>query len=111
MDYDKLGRRLREERHKLNMTQETLAEKVDISDAYIGQIERGERHLTLDTLVRLTNQLGVTIDYVLQDSIEYDDVHFIDQIKQIAYQRSSKEKQMALDMLKMMFSHVDNLTK
>lgn len=111
MDYDQLGRRLREERHKLNLTQETLAEKVDISDAYIGQIERGERHLTLDTLIRIANHLGVTIDYLLQDSIEIDDDHFVDQIKQIVYQRSPKEKQMALDVLKIMFSHVDDLTK
>lgn len=111
MDYDQLGRRLREERLKLNLTQEKLAEKVDVSDAYIGQIERGERHLTLDTLIRIANELSVTVDYLLQDSVDINDDHFIDQIKQVVYQRSSKEKQMALDMLKLMFTHVDDLTK
>lgn len=38
-----LGRRIREERLKLNLTQEKLAEDVNLSMAYIGQIERGER--------------------------------------------------------------------
>jgi len=111
MDYIELGRRLREERHKLKLTQETLAEKVEVSDAYIGQIERGERHLTLDILIRLANQLGVTIDFLLQDFIALDDDHFIDQMKVMVYQRSPIEKQMILDMTRLLLTHVDNLKK
>ena len=42
MEQKTLGRRIREERLKLNLTQEKLAEDVDLSMAYIGQIERGE---------------------------------------------------------------------
>lgn len=59
MDYKRLGERIREERLRLNLTQAQLAEAVDISDTYMGAIERGERSLTLDTLVRLVNRLGV----------------------------------------------------
>ena len=47
MDYIALGRRIKEERLKLNMTQERLVEEVNLSTSYIGQIERGERKLTL----------------------------------------------------------------
>ena len=68
-----LGRRIREERLKLNLTQEKLAEDVDLSMAYIGQIERGERSLTLDNLVAVANRLGVTVDYLLSDSIAAKD--------------------------------------
>ena len=60
MDYKRLGARIREERLRLNLTQAQLAEAIDISDTYMGAIERGERSLTLDTLVRLVNRLGVT---------------------------------------------------
>lgn len=69
MDYKKLGKRIREERKKLNLTQSQLAEAIDISDTYMGAIERGERSLTLDTLVRLVDRLGVTVDYMLSDSV------------------------------------------
>ena len=69
MDYIALGRRIKEERLKLNMTQERLAEEVNLSTSYIGQIERGERKLTLDSLINITNCLGVTVDYLLQESI------------------------------------------
>lgn len=109
MDYVNLGKRIRQERLKLNLTQEQIAESIDISDSYMGQIERGERSLTLDTLIRLVDRLGVTIDYLLQDYIDVNDDNFIDQIKQLMQCRSPKQKQMALDVLKVMFSHIDNL--
>jgi transcriptional regulator with XRE-family HTH domain len=109
MDYNSLGQRIKEERLGLNLTQEQLAESIEISNSYMGQIERGERSLTLDTLVRLANRLGVTIDYLLQEYVSLDNDNFINQIKQIVQGRNSKQKQMALDVLKVMFSHVDEL--
>ena len=42
MDYKRLGERIREERLRLRLTQAQLAEAVDISDTYMGAIERGE---------------------------------------------------------------------
>lgn len=109
MDYRSLGKRLRQERHKMHLTQEKLAEKIEVSDAYIGQIERGERSLSLETLVKLANQLGVTVDYLLHDSIEINDDHFLNQINQIMIHRSPKEKQLALDTIKMIFTHLDDM--
>lgn len=109
MNYIKLGQRIREERLKLNLTQEQLAESVDISISYMGQIERGERSLTLDTLIRLVNRLSITVDYLLQDYTDVNDENFINQLKQLMYGRDSKQKKMALDVLKVMFSHVDDL--
>lgn len=109
MDYDALGNRLRQERHKMHWTQEKLAEKIEVSDAYIGQIERGERSLSLETLVKLANQLGVTVDYLLHDSIEINDDQFMNQIHQIMVERSPKEKQLVLDLIKLMLTHLDDM--
>lgn len=109
MDYDALGNRLRQERHKMHWTQEKLAEKIEVSDAYIGQIERGERSLSLETLVKLANQLGVTVDYLLHDSIQINDDQFMNQIHQIMVERSPKEKQLVLDLIKLMLTHLDDM--
>lgn len=106
MDYINLGKRIREERLKLNLTQEQLAEYVEISASYIGQIERGERNLTLDTLVRIANRLKVSIDYLLKDSVVLDDDNIINQIKQLFDGKSALHKQMAIDVIKTMFSHL-----
>ena len=50
----------------------------------MGAIERGERSLTLDTLVRLVNRLGVTVDYLLADSVTNSDSNIMEQFKQIS---------------------------
>jgi transcriptional regulator with XRE-family HTH domain len=107
MNYTRLGQRIREERQKLKLTQSQLAEAIDISDTYVGQIERGERSLTLDTLVRLVNRLGVSIDYLLKDSVTATDDSIINQFRQIIDTRSDSRKQMALDVVKTMFAHLD----
>ncbi len=108
MDYKRLGERIREERLRLHLTQAQLAEAVDISDTYMGAIERGERSLTLDTLVRLVNRLGVTVDYLLADSVADSDTNIIDQFKQIIDRQPLERKQMAINVLRTIFSYFEN---
>ncbi len=69
MNRTALGKRIREERVRQNLTQEQLAEKLNVSTTYIGYIERGERTLTLAKLVDLANVLSISLDYLLSDSI------------------------------------------
>ena len=107
MDYKRLGARIREERRRLHLTQAQLAESIDISDTYMGAIERGERCLTLDTLVRLVNRLGVTIDYLLADAVPETDSNILDQFKQIVDGQPLERKQMALDVLRTIFSYFE----
>lgn len=107
MEQKTLGRRIREERLKLNLTQEKLAEDVDLSMAYIGQIERGERSLTLDNLVAVANRLGVTVDYLLSDSITAkDDAEYLI-LRQLLNGRAKEERALAVNMVKLMFGYLD----
>ena len=105
MDYKRLGERIREERLRLNLTQAQLAEAIDISDTYMGAIERGERSLTLDTLVRLVNRLGVTVDYLLADSVSDSDSNIMEQFKQIIDNQPMERKQMAINVLRTIFAY------
>lgn len=107
MDYKKLGERIREERRRLNLTQAQLAEAIDISDTYMGAIERGERSLTLDTLVRLVNRLGVTVDYLLSDSVTDTDSNIMEQFKQIIDRQPLERKQLAINVLRTIFSYFE----
>ena len=108
MDYKRLGERIREERLKLNLTQAKLAEAVDISDTYMGAIERGERSLTLDTLVRLANRLCVTVDYLLADSVADNDANILEQFRQIMDKQPLERKQMAINVLRTMFAYFES---
>lgn len=108
MDNVKLGKRIREERLRLGLTQEDLAEYSNISLTYMGRVERGERNMTVKTLVNIANALGVTIDYLLDSAVNIKDDNLIKQWLQLTHNRSDKEKKMAIDVIKVMFGHLDS---
>jgi transcriptional regulator with XRE-family HTH domain len=65
MDYQAIGRHIRAKRKALRMTQEKLAEKVDLSVSFIGHIERGSRKASIETLSQLCDALTLSMDQVL----------------------------------------------
>lgn len=70
VDYEKMGKRMKYKRQTKNMNQEELAKRVQISPSYYGNIERGSRVPSVDTLVAIANALGVGTDFLLADSLE-----------------------------------------
>lgn len=62
MDRTLLGQRIRQERLKNKLTQEQLAEMIDVSTTYIGFIERGERSVTLEKITDIASILHVSVD-------------------------------------------------
>ena len=60
-----IGERLRSIRENMNMTREKFSEKIDITDSFLGQIERGERSLSVKTLKKVVKYTGVSADYLL----------------------------------------------
>lgn len=108
VDYSLLGKRIREERLRLNLTQEKLAEDIGISTAYLGQIERGERSVTLDKLIPLANRLGVTVDFLLADyMVSVGDDMSLNSLNQLLQGKTVAEKELAVNMVKLLFSYTD----
>jgi transcriptional regulator with XRE-family HTH domain len=60
-----VGQRIRDEREKLHLSRESFAELIGLSDYYIGQLERGERQMSLTTLLKTAYCLHITLDYLL----------------------------------------------
>lgn len=65
MDYSAIGKRVRIRRKALGLTQEKLAEIVDVSTSFIGHIERGSRKLSVETLYDLCKALDVSADFLM----------------------------------------------
>ena len=108
MDYSLLGKRIREERLRLNLTQEKLAEDIGISTSYLGQIERGERSVTLDKLIPLANRLGVTVDFLLADyMVSVGGDMSLNSLNQLLQGKTVAEKELAVNMVKLLFSYTD----
>lgn len=60
-----IGERIRNLRLSFHMTREKFSEAVDVSDVFLGQIERGERAISLKTLKKIVNFTGCSTDYIL----------------------------------------------
>lgn len=56
-----LGDGIRKYRKLAGLTQEKLAERIDINPVYMGQIERGYRVPTVDVLLRIARGLKVQL--------------------------------------------------
>ena len=69
MDQIAIGARIKAARERVHLTQEQLAEIVDISPTHMSVIERGVKTPKLDTFVRIANALGVSTDALLQDVV------------------------------------------
>lgn len=57
----KFGKKVREERLKLCLSQETLAEKAGVHRTYIGMIERAEKNITLENIEKIAKALNIEI--------------------------------------------------
>ena len=59
------GTRIAAERERLGLTQAELADKVNVSQKSISKYERGDRQPNFETITKLANVFGVSIDYLL----------------------------------------------
>ena len=60
-----IGEQVRIAREQSKLTQEALAEKIDVSPQYISDLERGVVGIALPTLKKLCCELGVASDQIL----------------------------------------------
>ncbi len=62
-----VGRKLRDHRTRLGLSQERLADDLGFHRTYLGSVERGERNLTLASVEQLAARLGVDPLDLLRD--------------------------------------------
>lgn len=56
-----VGKRVRELRLEMKISQEELAERADLHRNYVGGVERGERDIGITALGQLAEALGLTL--------------------------------------------------
>lgn len=88
IDYSVIGSRIKQARLAKNMTQEDLADQIDISVAFLSRVERGNSHINLKRLNQLCGLLDVSEGYLLNgassSSENYLDKEFTDLIKSVS---------------------------
>ena len=61
-----VGRNLRAYRQAKGLSQEAFAEQIGVHRTYMGGVERGERNLTLKSLEKMAEQIGVEARKLLE---------------------------------------------
>lgn len=115
-----IGRRIREERELLALSREEFAEIISLSDYYVGQLERGERQMSLPVLVRVAQCLHISLDYLVFGKITHvsaptREIHSIydacgdnkiNEIDNLLKKCSSKELELVRKLLKTILPYV-----
>lgn len=63
---EQFGAAIRRIRESLEISQEELATRSSLHRTYIGSVERGERNVSLENILRISSALGVTASFLLE---------------------------------------------
>jgi transcriptional regulator with XRE-family HTH domain len=63
----KFGKKVREERTKLGLSQEELATRAKVHRTYIGMIERAEKNITLENIQKIARSLNIKLSEIFKD--------------------------------------------
>lgn len=93
-----IGDRIRKIRQKRKLSQANLAEYTDLSVTYICHIETGKRQASLESLIRISNVLGVTLDFLLAGNQESDPTSLATEFAALFDDCTNYERQIMLDI-------------
>lgn len=107
IDYSVIGERLKKARKEKKLTQEDLAEKLDVSIAFLSRIERGSSQINLKRLTQICEILGISegdiLNGVSSKSTKYLDSEFADLLKNC----SSEKQKLIYDIAKVISGNKD----
>ena len=103
---DRIGNIIREARLNQGLTQEELAELVDVTPAYIGHIERNQRSFSLQTLVKLVTELDIDMNYLFSESVPTSEEQIIIDFKQLIKGKPLQTQEAVLDIVRTALKHL-----
>lgn len=75
MEQKEIGAKIRYFRiNKLNISQEDFAKKIGLDRTYVCKVESGQKNLTLDTLNKFCEGLGITLKELINFEIPSSEV-------------------------------------
>lgn len=110
LDYSIIGSRIRKARQNKQITQEQLAEKLDVSVAFISRIERGSSHINLKRLSEFCTILNVSEGYILSGVSDKNEKYLYNEFNDIL-KKCSPEKQKLIYKLSQVIAEEDETYK
>lgn len=103
INYKQAGQRLRKQRKRLGFTQEAISEKIKITPSFYSQIETGVRKAGINTFVKLSKELSVSLDYILGNTADIPSSENLDDTEYKIFHHlknfSPREKELVLNII------------
>ncbi|WP_050551806.1 helix-turn-helix domain-containing protein [Clostridium tunisiense] len=100
-----LGKRIKNAREIKKLTQEKLAEIIGVSTVYISHLEIGSKTPSLETLIKISNVLEVSIDYLLANNLNTSVDYLKGDLAKILNSCSAKDISLILAVAKAIIEH------
>ena len=101
------GQRLRTLRQQRGYTQEEMAERAELHPTYIGQVERGEKNLTLLSMEKLLGALDITFS----EFFEYVEEEREKNLAAKCYEMISRKKPQQQERIFRILREIDDMTE
>lgn len=107
-----MGQRIKQVRKAQHITQEALAEQVDLSSHYIYELERGKKVPRLITIVKIAKALSSSLDYLVS-GIHPTEMDYVctDELDKICVEMSAAQREKFLIMAKSFMSIIEEDNK
>ena len=113
VNFPAIGDKIRAKRLSTGLSQDAVSEKVDLSEGFYGHIERGSKTLSVESLVKIANYFGFSLDYLLSDSLEAidSDSKLQAEIDNIFKDKTPSQRDYLLKVLKMFAENIEDFQK
>ena len=98
IDYRIIGNRIKRYRKKAGLTQEKLAEKLDISVSFQSRLERGAAKISLEKLVQTAEFINVSISQLITGAKENSEDYLNTDISRITKDFNAEKMKLLLEI-------------
>lgn len=106
-----IGERVRQARQARGLSQADLAELLNVSDGYISKVELGKNAMTVTVLVKLSDALNVSADWLLRNKTREAQEYTIAELEEVFTDCEPSELQALLNMLQQMKTTIRSIKK
>lgn len=99
IDYKAIGRRIHKHRKNIHMTQAVLAEKLDVSESFVSQVERGTAKVSLQRLDQIAEILNIDISLLVSNIGNIENGKLFSEIDEIIKEWPDFEKEILVKVL------------
>ena len=100
VNFGLIGKRIKEHRQRRNLTQEMLAELIEMSPGYISMVETGRKKASLDTLLSVSKVLNITLNELLTGNQIPLDTDYNSEIGELMSGCNQHERRMMFEIMR-----------